>query len=147
MARGLAIVNTWLALVVGVLGGCGAVQEKTHTVGGQLRGLWTGSDGVALRLEADGSNTLLTVSSNGPFSFGRILPGGTSYTVTVATKPPRHTCAVDTGANGTVADDEVTTVSIACSGPTISVELSGQWGWVFDPTQDTQTFTGSVATQ
>jgi hypothetical protein len=33
-----------------------------HRVGGRLHGLWDGADGVALRLQADGIDTLLTVS-------------------------------------------------------------------------------------
>src|SRR5580765_3235349 len=40
-----------------------------HLVGGQVHGLWDGADGVALRLQADGIDTQITVSMNGSFRF------------------------------------------------------------------------------
>jgi len=116
-------------------------------VGGDVRGLWDGADGVVLQLEADGANTLLTASANGAFSFPRPLGSGTSYTVTVATSPAGHTCVVDGGGGGTVADRDVMNVAVACSGPVMAVELSGQWGAAFDATKDTQTFAGSIVVQ
>ena len=67
--------------------------------------------------------------------------------MTVATNPVQHTCVVDGGGNGMVADADVTSVSIACTGPAVSIALSGPWGWTFDPTQETQTFAGSIAMQ
>jgi len=113
-----------------------------------VRGLWDGADGVALRLEADGVNTLLTVSSNGDFSFARRLVAGASYTVTLVAQPLYHSCMVDAEGNGTVEDADVMTLEVGCRGPAeVSVSLSGPWGWAFDPTQDTQRFAGSVAVQ
>jgi hypothetical protein len=136
-----------VVFAVGTLGACGSVSATLHTVGGEVRGLWSGSDGVALRLEGDGINTLLTASSNGPFNFGKGLSGGASYTVTVVANPPNHSCSVDAGGNGVVADDDVATISVVCMGPTVSIGLSGPWNWVFDPTKDTQTFAGSIIAQ
>jgi len=136
------------ALVV-VLGACGTVKSEgdVHRVGGSVRGLWDGADGVVLQLEADGANTLLTASANGTFSFPRSLGSGTSYTVTVATSPASHSCVVDDGGDGTVADIDIMNVSVACSGPVMAIELSGQWGSAFDATKDTQTFAGSIVVQ
>lgn len=142
-----------IACVYGVLvattasAGCGTVDSKQHSVGGQVHGLWDGSDGVALRLEATGISSLLTVANNGTFKFPDPISGGVSYTVSVASNPPNHTCMVDSGGNGTVADSDVTKVSIACTGPASSIALSGLWNWTFDPTQDMQTFSGSIAAQ
>jgi len=119
-----------------------------YLVGGQVRGMWTGADGVALRLEADGVNTLLTVPTNGNFNFSRRLASGTSYAVTVVSSPPYHSCMIDAGGNGIVADADVTKLVVGCRGPAgVSVSLSGPWGWAFDPTQETQRFAGSVAVQ
>jgi hypothetical protein len=135
------------ALVV-VLGACGAVKsEGDRHVGGNVRGLWDGADGVVLELEADGAHTLLTASANGMFSFPKPLGSGTLYTVTVATSPASHSCVVDAGGNGTVADVDIMNVSVACSGPVMAIELSGQWGSTFDATKDTQTFAGSIVVQ
>src|SRR5512140_1036640 len=134
------------ALVV-VLGACGAVKSGDLHVGGDVRGLWDGANGVVLQLEADGANTLLTASANGMFSFPKPLGSGTSYTVTVATSPAGHSCVVDSGGNGTVADIDVMNVAVACSGPVMAIELSGQWGSTFDATKDTQTFDGSIMVQ
>ena len=117
-----------------------------YLIGGQVRGLWTGADGVALRLEADGVNTLLTLSANGDFSFSRRIATGASYAVTAVSSPPYHSCTIDAGGNGIVADADVTKLVVGCRGPA-EVSLSGPWGWAFDPTQDTQRFAGSVAVQ
>jgi len=134
-------------VLTGASAGCGTVESRQHGVGGEVHGLWDGSDGVALRLEANGISSLLTVASNGAFKFPDPIGGGASYTVTVASNPPNHTCAVDSGGNGAVADSDVTKVSVACTGPATSIALSGLWSWTFDPTQDMQTFSGSIAAQ
>jgi hypothetical protein len=138
--------------VVAGLAGCAqilGVNDVTleRRIGGQVRGLWDGVDGIALRLRARATDARLTVAANGAFHFAERLPPGTSYTVTVATSPAQHTCVVDGGGNGIVADADVTSVSIACTGPAMSIALSGPWGWTFDPTQEMQTFEGSIATQ
>lgn len=132
-----------------VLGACGTVKPEgdEHRVGGDVRGLWDGADGVVLQLEADGVNTLLTASANGKFSFPKPLGSGRSYAVTVATSPASHSCVVDSGGNGTVADVDIMNVSVTCSGPVMAIELSGQWGSTFDSTKDTQTFAGSIVVQ
>jgi ABC-type Fe2+-enterobactin transport system substrate-binding protein len=125
------------------------LEEVTveRRIGGQLRGLWDGADGVALRLEADGVNTLLTVSANGAFQFAELFAPGASYTVTVAANPVQHTCVIEAGANGVVPDTDAMSVSVACTGPVVDIALSGPWEWRFDPTQDTQTFAGSIVAQ
>jgi trimeric autotransporter adhesin len=120
---------------------------RPYFIGGQVRGLWDGTDGVVLRLEADGVETLLTVSANGAFSFAKQFETGTSYTVTVVANPVHHSCAIDAGGNGTVEGADILKVSVACSLPGVVIALSGQWGWAFDPTQDTQMFAGSIAAQ
>ena len=123
------------------------VNDVTVGIGGQVRGLWDGTNGVALRLQASGTDALLTVNTNGVFHFAELLDPGTSYTVTVATNPVQHTCVVDGGGNGMVADTDGTSVSIVCRGPSTSIALSGPWSWTFDPTQATQTLAGSIAMQ
>ena len=75
-----------------------------HYVGGHVHGLWDGANGVTLQLEAEGVNTLLSVSANGDFHFHDSLVSGTSYAVTVMISPTQHTCIVDAGGNGAVAD-------------------------------------------
>jgi FG-GAP repeat protein len=137
--------------VVAGLAGCTqllGVNDVTvqRRIGGQVRGLWGGADGVVLRLQAQDTDALLKVAANDAFQFAERFPPGTSYTVTVATNPVQHACVVDGGGKGMVTDDDVTSVSVACTGPA-SITLSGPWGWTFDPTQETQTFTGSIATQ
>jgi hypothetical protein len=114
-----------------------------RAVGGRVHGLWDGADGVELRLMANGVDTLLT-ASNGDFHFQPQFAPGTSYTVTVVTNPVQHTCIVDGGGNGVVPDADAASVSIACTGPAMTVGFSGPWAWTFDPTEETQTFAGSV---
>ena len=100
--------------------------------------MWVGADGVALRLMADGVDTLYSVPANGEFSFPATLVEGASYVVAIASNPARHTCAVASGANGVVPGDRVTSIDIACSGAAVSITLSAPAPWVFDPTQDLQ---------
>lgn len=121
------LAGAWALLAM--LGACGypELPPLEHRVGGRVHGLWDGADGVALRLQADGIDTLLTVAANGDFGFTEPLAPGASYTVTVATNPAKHTCVVDTGGNGTVADVDVTSVSIVCTGPAVAIALSGPW--------------------
>lgn len=140
-----------LAPVLAALSGCANLLDLhdvtvEHYVGGQVRGLWDGTDGVSLRLQADGVDTLLTVSTNGPFKFPDLLAPATSYTVTVMANPVQHTCDVDDGRNGTATNIDVTNVSVACTGPAVMIEMS-PWNWMFDPTQDVQKFAGSVVMQ
>jgi len=137
------MVVCWLGTACNQLLGIPDVAQGRH-VTGRVRGLWDGADGVSLRLVADRVDTLLTVSANGEFHFPPQFAPGASYTVTVATNPLQHTCVVDGGGNGVVPDADVASVSIACTGPAMTVGFSGPWGYAFDPTQDTQTFSGSV---
>jgi FG-GAP repeat protein len=136
----------WLAAACNQLLGIPDVVQGRH-VGGRVHGLWDGADGVALRLMADGVDTLLTVSANSEFRFPPQFAPGASYTVTVVSNPVQHTCIVDGGGNGVVGDAETTSVSIACTGPAMTVAFSGPWAWTFDPTEETQTFAGSVIAQ
>jgi hypothetical protein len=135
-------------LVVSATAACSFPRpDDVGTVGGQVRGLWNGADGVALRLQANGLDTRLTVSANGPFHFPDSLPERSSYSVAVAASPARHECLVDAGANGLITDADVTNVSIICTGPDLGIQLSGPWGWRFDPLEETQIFTASILAQ
>ena len=133
-----------------VFGACGAVkptEKEVHGVGGNVHGLWNGSDGIGLQLEAGGIRTPLVVSTDGVFSFGSKVGSGTSYTVTILKSPAGHSCLLDAGSTGAVTDADVTNVSVACTGPATSIELSGSWKGTFDPTLNTQTFSGSIIMQ
>ncbi|HEU4727321.1 MAG TPA: FG-GAP repeat protein [Kofleriaceae bacterium] len=143
-AAGFMIVY-WLTACDQVLG----ISEVTqgYRVGGRVHGLWDGADGVALHLMANGVDTLLTVSANGEFHFEPEFTSGVSYSVTVAANPVQHTCVVDHGGNGIVSDVDATSVSIACTGPAVTIAFSGLWGWEFDPTEEMQMFAGSVIAQ
>src|SRR5213078_4294339 len=81
------------------------------------------------------------------FEFAQPVALGASYTVTVATNPAGHGCRVASGGNGTVSGDQPPAVSIAYTGPVEAVTLAGPWGWTFDPTEETQSFDGSIAVQ
>jgi hypothetical protein len=141
--------------ILAVLSGCDLPGITTgvpgvtlgHVLSGRVHGLWDGADGVALRLQADGVDRLFTVSGNGPFRLEEPLVPGASYTVTVANDPARHTCAVTSGSNGKIADDDPSNLEIACTGPQVGIDLSGGRGWTFDETEETQRFSGSVTMQ
>jgi uncharacterized protein YceK len=124
----LLVALTGCAQVIGLEG-----VSVRYYIGGQVHGLWDGADGVALRLQAPGTDALLTVTANGGFHFPELFDPGTSYTVTVATNPTQHTCVVDSSGKWMVADASVTSVSITCTGPAVSIALSGPWGFEGGP--------------
>jgi hypothetical protein len=127
------------AWIASLLAACGfPPPADVARVQGTVHGLWTGSDGVALRLTVDGVNSLLllTVTSDGPFEFPPVLAAGTSFELSIDANPTRHTCAIVSGRNGLV---ERTVVDIACTGPTATIAAAPPIAWVFDPTLDTQT--------
>jgi uncharacterized membrane protein len=75
-------------LITALIAACGFprppdVKGKDLPVGGNVHGMWTGADGVALRLAANGVDALYTVTANGPFTFPSTLDEDASYAVTV----------------------------------------------------------------
>ena len=111
-----------------VLAACGDSQNwKNHpafvSVGGTVAGL-TGT--VVLQNNAQDN---LTVTANGPFTFGLSIAYGTGYTVTVRTQPVGQVCTVS-GGSGT-ANANVTTVAVSCR-PDVAVggTISGLTGTV-----------------
>jgi len=91
--------------------------NPTFTIGGTVSGLSTGASVTLL----DSATDSLTVSTNGAFTFKTALATGAAYNVTVNTQPVGETCTV-TGATGTVASSNVTTVSVSCkANPTFTI--------------------------
>jgi predicted SpoU family rRNA methylase len=91
--------------------------NPTFTIGGTVSGLSTGASVTLL----DNATDSLTVSTNGAFTFKTALATGAAYNVTVNTQPVGETCTV-TGATGTVASSNVTTVSVSCkANPTFTI--------------------------
>lgn len=125
----------------------GEPEQPEYFVSGVVRGLWDGTDGIELRLQADGVDALVTVPANGAFQFDAPLRSGASYTVSVGVDQDQDGCTAESGGNGQIADSDITTVSIACTGPAMSVAFTGLWGWSFDATQSRQIFSGSIALQ
>jgi FG-GAP repeat len=123
---------------------CGDSVALDRRVRGQVRGLWTGAEPVVLRLEAGHVDTQLSVAANGAFEFTESVSEGESYRVAIVTSPARHACVVDAAGNGTVANADIMNVSVACTGPAVTIELSEPWGPRVDPTRETQRFQASV---
>jgi predicted SpoU family rRNA methylase len=91
--------------------------NPTFIIGGTVSGLNTGASVTLL----DNATDSLTVSTNGAFTFKTALATGAAYNVTVNTQPVGETCTV-TGATGTVASSNVTTVSVSCkANPTFTI--------------------------
>jgi hypothetical protein len=64
-------------------------------------------------LQNNGANDL-SVSANGPFTFGTGLAAGAAYSVMVKTNPAAQTCSVANG-TGTMGSANVTNVAVTCS--------------------------------
>ncbi len=92
--------------------------SQTYTVGGTVSGLATGAGVV---LQNNGGNNL-TVAANGAFTFTSRVASGGAYVVTVLTQPssPAQTCSVTSG-SGTVANANVTGVSVTCVTRTFTI--------------------------
>jgi hypothetical protein len=86
-----------------------ACKPLTHTVGGTVSGLNTGTSVTLL----DNGGDSLTVAVNGKFTFKTAVAGGSPYNVTVSVQPTGETCTV-TGGSGTVGTGNVTTVKVTC---------------------------------
>lgn len=134
----------WKAILATIfIAGCGFprpadVKNKSLPIGGIVHGLWRGADGVALRLTADGVDTLYTVTANGHFTFSSTLDEGVSYATTIVSNPTKHTCVINSSANGVVGPNGVASLDVACAGPGVSIDLSAPIQWSFDPTLDVQ---------
>jgi large repetitive protein len=83
----------------------------SYTVGGNLTHLAAGASVV---LQDNGGDNL-TLTANGPFTFGTSVPSGQTYNATVLQNPsgPTQICTATTN-SGTVAGSNVTTVAVDC---------------------------------
>ena len=106
----------------------------TYSVGGTVSGL----TGTGLTLQNNGADTL-AVAADGPFTFLTELTETSSYAVTVSTQPTGQTCEVTNG-SGTIADEDVTDVGVACvddvvppidpPAPAVPVPTLSQWALI-----------------
>lgn len=102
-------------VVLPALTGCGGSSSPppinpTFTVGGSAAGLTANESATLLNNGGD----VLSVSSNGTFTFSTGLAAGNSYDVTVQSAPPGVTCTISNG-SGTIASSNVTSISLTCS--------------------------------
>jgi hypothetical protein len=80
----------------------------------QIGGSVNGMIGLPGSLELQDINAgRLTVAGDGPFFFPTPLPSKASYSARVTVSPPGQSCSVSTG-SGTVADADVTNISVTC---------------------------------
>jgi sugar lactone lactonase YvrE len=87
----------------------GVTCRTLRLVGGTVGGLAGGA--VTLRNSTTADE--VTVSADGPFSFGVRVPDGRGYAVTVTSQPPGRSCLV-AGGTGTVNGADVTSVVVTC---------------------------------
>jgi hypothetical protein len=92
----------------------------THTIGGTVSGLTTGSSVTLL----DNGAGPLKVTANGAFHFVKALASGAAYNVTVSVQPTGETCTVTAG-SGTVGTANITTVKVACKAAVTTHTIGG----------------------
>ena len=114
----LAVVSAVMLVSCG--GGSGT---PTHTVGGTVSGLTSGS----LVLKNNAGDDLTINANSTSFSFATALVSSAGYAVTVATQPSGLTCAVTNG-SGTIASANVTNVVVACVSPWVGTKQLGVAG-------------------
>lgn len=134
--------SKWLLPLI-VAASCGFprppdVKNQSVSIGGTVHGMWTGADGVTLRLTADDVDLTYPVAANGPFMFPVKLHEGVSYIVVITASPRMHSCTITAGATGIAPADGAIFVDVACKGPDASIALSAPAPWTFDPTAEIQ---------
>lgn len=99
--------------------------DLTFTVGGSVSGL----AGTVI-LQNNGGDDL-SVTENGPFTFGTVIDNGADYDVTVNSQPAGMLCSVS-NATGAMDGANVTNVEVSCLIPTFTVggAVSGLTGAV-----------------
>lgn len=109
--------------------GVNCPYATAHAVGGSVSGL----SGNNLRIEYDGDNVslpaALTVAANGSFVFDAATTSavtGTVYRLRILDQPtgPAQTCVL-TGATGTVAGADVSSVRVVCDNHLVRINLTG----------------------
>lgn len=88
---------------------CGA---RTYSVGGSVVGLNSVSGPQGLALTNNGRDSV-GISASGAFSFPTPLPGGSPYSVTIASQPSGQTCTVVGGA-GRVDVADIRSIAVQC---------------------------------
>src|SRR5438309_935694 len=103
----------------------GTGPASSFAIGGTTSGL----SGTVVLQNNGGDN--LTISVNGGFTFAAALANASPYAVTVFAQPAGQTCTVANG-SGTVAEANVTNVTLTCSAIVFSVggTVSGLSGTV-----------------
>lgn len=87
----------------------------SYTVGGSVTGLQGGS----LRLQNNGADEL-SLATDGAFRFSEPLPAGSSFSISIVSQPSGMICQVANG-SGTVAQSDVSNVSVQCQPASYSV--------------------------
>lgn len=91
----------------------GVVTNIAVTCGVTIGGTVTGLSGT-LVLRNNGGNDL-TISANGAFTFTGAVVSGSTYNVTVFSKPANQNCSVTPSVPTTTTTVNVTTVSVVCT--------------------------------
>ena len=100
----------------------GFENRTAFTVGGTVTGL---SGTVTLQINSAND---LSLSSNGPFTFGSMLADGTDFAVTVSGNPAGQTCMVSNG-TGTISGADVRNVTIDCQSNVVGFHTGGLAVW------------------
>ena len=111
------------AFAVALVSCGGEGSTPTHTIGGTVSGLTSGS----LLLKNNNGDDLTINANSTSFTFATALVSSAGYAVTVATQPSGLTCAVTNG-SGTIASANVTNVGVACIPPWIGTKQLGVAG-------------------
>ena len=108
-----------LANVTNVAVSCTTPEPTTHSIGGTLAGLESGTLRLGLQHPGSGGTTI-DLAADGSFSFDpERVEDGDTYTVSVVTPPEGHECTVTNG-SGTATSD-VTDVRVDCQDEQFSV--------------------------
>ena len=92
---------------------------NSFTLGGTITGLV----GTGMVLQNSSNLEQLTAIGNGAFTFTKLLPTGTPYTITIVTQPtnPVQNCSFVTGTDTGTATANVVSIAVTCKAVTYSV--------------------------
>lgn len=140
--------RVFVALLGGLLAGCGGGNSVPLTIGGVVSGL---ASGESLVLQNNGQEQL-TVADNGTYTFRDRIPAGGSYSVTVKGQPRGQTCVVSEQKHaGSSVRANVTDADVACTtnsysiGGSVTGLVSGRQVVLSDNAEDVVTVSGDGA--
>ena len=99
--------------------------EGCCSIGGTVSGVT--ASGLVLHLASDAINEDKPIDNNGSYTFTTMLAPGANYTVSITNPPSGQSCVLS-NASGSMGNDGVGNVNVACGSGAGLIWDQGTWG-------------------